>query len=758
MKIPAPVLTFALFLGVCLGSACGDSNNRPEAPPVPTDPTRTWVEKLSVSVDEPLRQHAEARATGDEITKLLNSEARRGWYDRIAGGIKYADLFQELYAERENHKAFARSNGLSARGESVLAVLTSANNHALDPAPYHVARISTISAELSRQARQEPEWETIRLEPAETERLIVWMRERELDPHAPETRRVVLDALLGVETVSVEPDVKGDDSRPSDTKTDPEEQAEPKYEERQLEEPPAPRIIEAISRYESTFKKSAKLTAELELRVADGALRYARDMKHFNLARLDWRDIKAAGGSKNLIYGRLSTTYDALVAAEDGAAETVMANLEPLHPQYGKLKKALARYRAIAADGGWEKVRRFDFEPGTKHRRVPDLRKRLAKEGFLEAVDAEAAIGAGPAPTIEGEANNATGAATGAGGSAPEPQMLTDEGADSDEAPDDEIVDDELVAAIKSYQESHQFRPTGESTGGFWRSLNLPVERRITQLELALQRWRETQYRGEEDFIHVNIPDFHAEVWFDSKRTMRFRVVAGNNQRKCDRKEKKWRYPNATPVQVAELDHMIFNPYWNVPKRIVDEEIRPKIEKDSSYLEKNHYEFVETRSGREWVRQTPGDHNALGRVKFIFPNPHNTYMHDTPKKKYFDYPVRAFSHGCVRVQDPLDFAEQLLVQSEKGDRTWMEEVVESGKTRKIEFDEKIPVFFEYVTVRVDDQGRTNFLADIYRKDKRRLSDDPDAFDDCSVRRSATPVDAEPEDGADDAPEEADVGP
>lgn len=734
-------------------SSCTDSNNRLEKPPVPEDPTRTWVERFAISVDEDLREHAEARVTGGEITTLLNREAKRGWYSRIAGGIKYADLFQEIYASRENRKAFARPSGLSARGEAVLKVLHASESHALDPAPYHVARISTLSAELSRAAEAEPEWEPIQLKPVEAEALIAFMRERELDPHSPDTRRIVLDALLGFERKAIETANAAPDAGEAVEEAVDEG---PKFEEVALEKPPAPRVIGRVAAYKDTFERSAKMTAELELRVADGALRYARDMKHFNLERNDWREIKAAGGSKNLIYGRLEKTYGELTQAPADDVAKVMADLEPAHPQYDKLVAALARYRAIAASGGWEKVRSFEFEEGTKHSRVPELRARLAREGFIEEPE-PTNDGAGPAPDVEGEANNAVGAAAATESAGPAPAAETAEEVVPPK-PADDVVDAKLVAAVKSYQESHQFKPTGASSGGLWRSLNVPVEKRIRQLELGIQRWRETRYRGEKDFIFVNIPDFHAEVYFDHERTMRFRVVTGNNQRKCDPETKKWVYPNATPTQVAELDHLIMNPYWNVPKRIVDEEIRPAMRKDKNYLEKNNYEFVPTKSGREWVRQTPGDHNALGRVKFIFPNPHNTYMHDTPKKKYFNYEVRGFSHGCVRVQDPLDLAEHLLEKDGKGDRAWIEEMIEKEQTKKVEFDRKLPVFFEYVTVRVDDQGRTNFLADIYKKDRRRFSDDPEAYDSCSVRKAPAPDDDESEDGEASAPSDRDVGP
>lgn len=718
------VVACALLVAAATTSACRDTARAAQQVPAPVDPSRAFVENLLPNLDGELRRHAEAVATGKALQDYLDREARRSWNARVDGGIKYADLFVELYDKRDYHKAFAQSDGITGRGEAVLDVLLDSERHALDSSPYHVARIQTLVANLERMTAGEPAWEHVSLTAAEADQLVHWLKAHELDPSRPETRLKVLSALVGRSVRGV--GNKG------------------------VLASPAPRITGRMGKFLDTFKKSAQLTAELELRVADGALRYARDMKHFNLARQDWRDLRDAGGSKALIYGRLEKTYRKLSTATADEAKEVMHALEPRHPQYHKLLDVLARYRAIAADGGWERVRKTSLDIGARSSRVEDLRARLAAEGYLSGQTDKPTVPVAPPTPQEAGARPPEGTAGGQGAG---------EQAEPPEPPDPKVVDEELVEAVKSYQETHQFRPDGEPTAGFWRSLNVPISRRIEQIELTIQRWRESRYQGEPDYIMVSIPDFHAEVYQDHKRVMRFRVVTGNNDRTCNRKTGKWVYPHATPIQMAHLDHLIVNPYWYVPQSIIKNELEPKMSRDPDYLEKNNYEKVMLH-GREAIRQKPGDDNALGRVKFIFPNPHNTYMHDTPSKQYFDYPVRAFSHGCVRVKKPKDFARYLLSHDPNGKKYDFDELYDKEKQKYIELDRKIPVFFEYYTVRVDDQGRPHFLADVYRYDRLRLADSPEErekIEDCRRRRRAP----EPEDDhSDEEPEgvESDMGP
>lgn len=722
----------ATCAAIGLVAGCGESTKVTSHPPAPVDPTRAYVEQLLPELDDELRQHAEAVAVGKALESILARQVRRSWNDRVAGGIKYADLFEGIYRERDYHKVFSRSDGLTPRGREVLEVLLAADIHALDPSPYHVARIQTLVGELEKAAQGEPTWSRVELEPAEAEHLVSWLKTHDLEPHAPKTRLAILDALIGAEV-----DIGS---------------------EREVLESPAPRITAEMDAFLKAFGNNADANAELELRTADGALRYARDMKHFNLNRQDWRDLRDAGGSKALIYGRLEKTFDALATADRAAAREIMEDLEPQHPQYEKLVEGLRRYRTIAAEGGWPKVRPTSLDIGHRSPRVAKLRARLAAEGYLPEPNRDRGA---RAPDGEGE-READGASRqiergGASSSQSESPARADGGDTGESESSPEVVDEALVAAVKAYQSTHQFRPDADPSPGFWRSLNVPVEQRIEQIELSIQRWRESRYMGESDFIMVNIPDFHAEVYRDGERTMRFRVVTGNNKRVCDDETGEWTFPNATPVQMAELDHVIVNPYWYVPARIIREELEPKIAADPDYLEKKNYERVEI-GGKETIRQKPGEDNALGRVKFIFPNPHNTYMHDTPHKKYFEYPVRDYSHGCIRVHQPEDLARHLLSNDPAGEAYQFGELVEKGDQKYIELTDKLPVFLEYYTVRVDEQGRLHFLADVYWKDKQRFAEDPEQVMSC--RRARTPRAEEPREDSSEEPEgvDNDLGP
>lgn len=675
------VLLLLSIAVVAAASGCSETGVVPEAAPVPFDPTRNLVERMIPGFDERLREHAETVETGHQLAAYIDHEASRSWNARLSGGIKYADLFQTIYQARGNRKLFADTQGTRPRGEIVTGVLNAAQRHALEPSSYHVARIASLDDELRRMAVENPTWTPVRLEPQEVESIIAWAREEGLNPSDPDTEPVIFDTLVR--------------STP--------------------ETSPAPRVTEHVAQFKDAFNRTAKSTVELELRIADGALRYARDMKHFNLARQDWRDLRDAGGSKALIYDRLETTFYELADARIDEVESVFNELEPPHPQYRKLVDALENYRSIAASGGWGKVRSTGVEPGAKSPRVLDLRTRLWREGYLDLAD----VPHGDRPNSHAHSQD---------------ESLVGIDEVSAEKRDFKYVDERLSEAVRAYRETHQFRTEGKPSAGFWRSLNVPVEKRIEQIETTLQRWRESHYDGEPNYIFVNIPDFHAEVYEDHERQLRFRVVVGNRDRKCDQKTQEWVYPNATPVQMATLDHVIVNPSWWIPSRIQREEIEPKIKTNPDYLEENDYEWVTTRDGAQRMRQKPGDLNALGRVKFIFPNPHNTYMHDTPKQRYFEFPLRAFSHGCVRVKKPIELARYLLEKDELATTEELDEMLRSGRTRRFTVKDQIPVFFEYYVVKVDEQGRANFLADIYRLDKLRNSDDPDALKSCRYQR------------------------
>lgn len=660
----AKVLAWVVLVG------CSDDPRTIEPPENVIRPARLQVERLVPVIDDVVSQRISTTQTAVALQSVFESEATRRWNDRLDGGIKYADLFVELYGERDWTLQFVTADGLTDKGKAVLSFLEATPAEALDSRPYHVARIRELASRLDQLP---PRDFRFRIGGSEAEESVEWLEENGADTIA------LIDALTAPESTI------------------------------------APNLAADAQQYRDHLRPVVSTVAELEARLADGALRVARDLRHGNYKRLGWSELAERGGGKQVVYDRLRATFSDLTGPMSRADEVLRA-LRPPHVQYERLVTALERYRGFRQnDGGWTTVAPFDVEAGVAHPRVPMLRARLLAEGFA----------AGDAETT--------------------------------------VADDDLIAAVHAYQRTHQFRP-GKPTPGFWRSLNVDLERRIRQIELTLTKWRETFFRGEEDFVFVNIPDFHAEVYRAGERRMRFRVVVGNNNRVCDPETNQWTYPNATPVQWANLDHIMVNPWWNVPPRIFEEEIAEHAD-DADWLESKGYELWDD-GGVTRARQRPGEGNALGQVKFIFPNPHNTYMHDTPHREYFEYPVRAFSHGCVRVHEPLELAAYFMEEYELGGRERLDRILELGSTIKLEFDEEIPVFFEYYTVRVDDDGSTMFLADPYRHDRIALDDDPAEVTQCLPKRLVDEVDetAEevPVDDEPDAPIPAgvnsDVGP
>lgn len=344
------------------------------------------------------------------------------------------------------------------------------------------------------------------------------------------------------------------------------------------------------------------------------------------------------------------------------------SGLEPPFAHYAALKQALADYLQLAANGGWatDLAIERELKVGQRHAEIPRLRERLRAEGF--AVTDSASM----------------------------------------------VLDAELSEALKAYQYTHQLEQHGRITPPLITSLNRSVETRVAEIAVAMQAWRMNpmgrDYAGYR--IEINVPDFHAEVWDGAELLSRFRVVVGRFSRPGAVVQTK------TPMFSDQLSRIVLNPYWNVPQSIVIHEILPAAAEDPEYYEKRNYE-VRERGARTFIRQRPGPGNALGRVKFLFPNEYAVYMHDTPSKTLFSRSVRAFSHGCIRVQDPMNFAELLISR----DRNWSipatKRFIERALKRTeeesyVNFDHPVPVHLYYAGVNVVD-GKPHFLADIYRE-------------------------------------------
>jgi len=359
-------------------------------------------------------------------------------------------------------------------------------------------------------------------------------------------------------------------------------------------------------------------------------------------------------------------------ALADGDIEQAIANAAPQHPEYAALRKALADHRRIATWGGWPKVPGdLKLKEGAEHDAVPAIRKRLAMTHDYK-------------------------------GSADDPSR---------------VFDTALVDAVKLFQLRHGLAEDGVVAGKTLAAMNVPVTARLRQIELNMERWRWLPRDLGEHHARVNIPEYRLDLWEGDNIAMTMRVVVGTPA-------------NKTPVFADQMTHIVFSPYWNVPPSIASEETLPAVQNDPGYLDRNNLEVVGTSgsvidpSSVDWsnpdsyrFRQKPGTSNSLGLVKFMFPNQHNVYLHDTPADALFAKPARAFSHGCVRVEQPTKLARYLLRDEKQWTEDRIDAAMHAGTERHVKLPKPIPVYLLYMTARASHaDGAVHFREDVYGLD------------------------------------------
>jgi murein L,D-transpeptidase YcbB/YkuD len=289
------------------------------------------------------------------------------------------------------------------------------------------------------------------------------------------------------------------------------------------------------------------------------------------------------------------------------------------------------------------------------------------------------------------------------------------EGADTDSDSYDEI----LEKAVIRFQYKHRLEADGVVGKNTYTALNIPVKKKIDQIRVNLERARWVFHKLPPDFIAVDIAGFQAYDYRGDTITWSSKVQVGKPFRK-------------TPVFKSKIKYIVFNPTWTVPPTILQNDILPKIKKNPDYLSKMKISVID-RKGRtvdpnsvNWskysknvpytLRQEPGPHNALGRIKFIFPNKYFIYLHDTPRRSLYGRKDRAFSSGCIRVEKNIELAEILLNDPAKWNRESIQELIDTNKTQRVNLPKPKPVMLLYVTIWFDENDKLIFKKDVYERD------------------------------------------
>ena len=412
---------------------------------------------------------------------------------------------------------------------------------------------------------------------------------------------------------------------------------------------------------------------------------------------------QSAEPSWNLSTPLPPSDYDRLLmsAVMGSRFPEIIQSLRPPSSEYSQLRKALARYRKIAADGGWKSVPtgpRIE-RVGAVDSRMPAFRRRLVISGDLGPE--YASVDEGPLANV----SDSTLAADSLHASAADRKL---------------VYSQELFTAVEAFQKRHGITADGIIGNETIAAMNVPVADRIDQIRVNLERYRWYLSNRGSTYIAVNIPSFTIDVVFNKVHRWSSRVIVGKPDLQ-------------TPIFRAEMQYLILNPHWVIPPGILVKEAIPGIAKDLSYLSKRKLAVMNDKgeiinpSSINWSKyisggfpyrlvQASGDEGSLGTIKFMMPNRFTVYLHDTPSKELFERTRRAFSHGCVRVDQPLDLAELVMKDHAKWSASKIQDAIDTGKTRTVMLPEKIPVFFLYMTAFADGD-QVEFRNDLYDKDE-----------------------------------------
>ncbi|WP_050931712.1 L,D-transpeptidase family protein [Aestuariivita boseongensis] len=406
----------------------------------------------------------------------------------------------------------------------------------------------------------------------------------------------------------------------------------------------------------------------LEVELTQAFLQYARDIQTGAVipSRID------PGIVREIPYRDRSSYLASLARADD--PDAFMATLVPATTEYRALLKHKLMLEQLIANGGWgPKVRAKALEPGDQGPEVVALRDRLIAMGYMQ--------------------RNVKS-----------------------------VYDKDMQKAVQLFQARHGLEEDGVAGEGTLAEINVDPQARLRAVTVALERERWLNRDRGERHILVNLADFHARIIDDGHETFRTRSVIGKNV--SDR-----RSPEFSDV----MEHMVVNPSWFVPRSIATKEYLPKLKANPNAvrhlvitdargqrIDRGAVDFsrYSTRNFPFDMRQPPGNSNALGLVKFMFPNKYNIYLHDTPQKHLFARESRAYSHGCIRLADPFDFAYALLARQEDDPKAYFQSVLRTGAETKVNLEQPVPVHLIYRTAQTDEKGQIEYRRDVYERDAK----------------------------------------